>query len=394
MWAVSLFVTKGRVVFSLAGMAVVMVGCSGFSALPPVSPASLSSMNSPNSGSSGATVVPSSVAPSGLGLASSSVSAPAPAPAPAPGAGASGESSGDESDVVGWPYRFTPWARRSLLAPVLAQGLSSSLSKKDYDGDIERTPGKTLGTRIWYFTDTEQHVSDQGGFGGSMGATGCVSTHAARNPAAATIESNSKHSVSHEDYLWAYEHVKPDNEPMPQLSAERHQYFERQRVAFGLSVDEADAIFAYTARFYHVNQDLRSSQPSPASLVFATVINRGLEKLPNYRGTVYRNIWPFPGYKDRYRSGAIVSEVALTSTRLSLRDGPMMSEKEPIRFVISSLHGHDISAFSAHWENEAEIFFKTGTKFRVTDVKQVGNFNGYDGRTLYGLEFHMEELSE
>lgn len=198
--------------------------------------------------------------------------------------------------------------------------------------------------------------------------------------------------ITHEEYIKAYEQVKPDNEPVKQLSAKRKKFFEQQRVINNLTEDEAHAIYSYTVRLYYVNQDLRKDHPSESALVFAKVLDQGLNKLPKYKGVVYRNIWPFAGYKERYKKGALVTEKAFTSTSQAFGDGPMMSPKEPIRFIIESLSGRNISAFSAYWKRETEILFKTNTNFFVSDVLTVNNFKNHQGEALSGLEIHMKEI--
>jgi hypothetical protein len=213
---------------------------------------------------------------------------------------------------------------------------------------------------------------------------GCATTSPSRFPAST--------QVSHGQYLAAYEHVKPDQEPMPPRSVEDLKAAEEARIQYGLSADEADAIYAYTARFYYVNKTLRQAHPSAAALTYAAVVNNGLEKLPPYEGTVYRNFWPFPGYRERYAEQELPLETAFTSTSDKFGDGPMMSEKEPIRFIIQSKTGRNISAFSAHRTSETEILFRTNTRFHVSKVETVSNFQDYNHNPLTGTQIIMEEV--
>jgi len=79
-----------------------------------------------------------------------------------------------KQDIAHWHFRFTPWSKRTLLAPVLAQALSAPLSQGS-GANLSQTFGNTLGTRIWYFADTEKNVADQGGFGGGACSTQALS---------------------------------------------------------------------------------------------------------------------------------------------------------------------------------------------------------------------------
>lgn len=160
---------------------------------------------------------------------------------------------------------------------------------------------------------------------------------------------------------------------------------------FNLTEEEALAMFSYTQRLYIVNQDLRQKTPKKESVIFASVLNSGIEKMPVYVGTVYRNIWPFPGWKERYSKGNTVTELAFTSTRAEKLDGPMTSPTEPIRFVIHSKNGRDISKFS-QYSHEKEILFKTLSTFKVLDVRTAHDFEVMGRRDLMGTEIHMEEL--
>jgi hypothetical protein len=71
-------------------------------------------------------------------------------------------------------------------------------------------------------------------------------------------------------------------------------------------------------------------------------------------------------------------------------DGVMADPQDPIRFIILSKNGRDISAFS-YYSQEREVLFKTGTHFKVMDVQWVHDFN-INGQVLSGTEIHMEEL--
>lgn len=97
------------------------------------------------------------------------------------------------------------------------------------------------------------------------------------------------------------------------------------------------------------------------------LINEALDFLPNYEGTVYRGLWvtghmgdPVAEIKAEFPEGSVYDSKEFIST--SKIQGRFDSR---VNFVIASKTGKDIEEFTLGKEEEREVLFKTGTKFKV-----------------------------
>lgn len=140
-----------------------------------------------------------------------------------------------------------------------------------------------------------------------------------------------------------------------------------------LSDDELRALNQYlSSDSYKINDKLRRMQQlTEEEQFFIQKLDEALDKMPEYRGTVYRSISDF-GIDDvdifvaAYEAGRKKIYLAYTSASRSVYD-----ESFPIQYVIESRHGRDITKYNP---KEQEILFKRGTKFRVLKV---------EGNTIY-----------
>ena len=135
-------------------------------------------------------------------------------------------------------------------------------------------------------------------------------------------------------------------------------------------LDEKDiyAIDQYkSARSYRINAGLRGEGPlSDADKAIVKDIDKAIQKLPVYEGTVYRSLSSdmmidADSFWERYRPGTIVVEPAYTSVSESVYDDGM-----DIQMVIQSKNGRDMREYNP---NESEVLFQRGTKFKVVKVE-------------------------
>ena len=135
-----------------------------------------------------------------------------------------------------------------------------------------------------------------------------------------------------------------------------------------LTEDEKAAINAYiSSESYKINEKLRSGMPlTKEEKWLVDNLDSALEKLPKYKGTVYRSLdssmidnpaefWRL------HQPGNVVQYSAFTSTSLNVYDGNM-----DIQCVIKSNKGRDITAFNP---NEQEVLFGRDSNFIITEVK-------------------------
>lgn len=143
--------------------------------------------------------------------------------------------------------------------------------------------------------------------------------------------------------------------------------------AKGLTAAHAGHIAAYTGSQYKAtNAALRQGAMTEKQWNHVSQLNNALDKLPDYKGTVYRKADLGPNQFKLYTPGLIVEERAFTSTSTS--KGTWSGSYQ---YVIKSETGKDVKPFSLH-KNENEVLFRSGTRFKVTAVK--------------GNEIHMEEV--
>jgi SPP1 gp7 family putative phage head morphogenesis protein len=96
----------------------------------------------------------------------------------------------------------------------------------------------------------------------------------------------------------------------------------------------------------------------------------GLDKLPTYKGAVYRGVKSNATLAERiaeqYEPGQTVVESAFTSTSRN----PQAAFTGKVQFAINSKTGRDISRISAMGKLEQEVLFKPETRFLVLDKTQ------------------------
>jgi hypothetical protein len=130
----------------------------------------------------------------------------------------------------------------------------------------------------------------------------------------------------------------------------------------GVSRAESAAIYDYTNSFYQkLNPALRQRTRDLNITAFAKTLDLALDKLAPYKGWVKRGTNFSAETKAKYVKGAIVSDLAYTSTS---RNKQFNGDDQ---LTIYSKTGRYIATLSATHAEE-EVLFKRGTKFLVTEV--------------------------
>jgi hypothetical protein len=131
-----------------------------------------------------------------------------------------------------------------------------------------------------------------------------------------------------------------------------------------LSAAEAVPIIAYSGSHYGaVNEQLRKGTMSVTQFKFMKSLNSALDKLPAHKETTYRKADLTPEQFAAYVPGHVVEERGFTST--SKNQGTWSGA---YNFTVHGKSGRDIQDLSSH-PSEAEVLFKSGTRFHVVSVK-------------------------
>lgn len=93
----------------------------------------------------------------------------------------------------------------------------------------------------------------------------------------------------------------------------------------------------------------------------------GLNKLDAYVGEVYRHDKSFGGFTEVYREGAMISDMAFTSSTYNAESLMSLSSEVDILTIMKSKTGRFIKPLSPS-QHEDEVLFKPGTRFLVRKV--------------------------
>lgn len=130
-----------------------------------------------------------------------------------------------------------------------------------------------------------------------------------------------------------------------------------------LSKPEAVILREYTGHSaQQINAELRSNKPSLKALSFARILNRALNKLPSYKGNVWRDVDLPEKALAAYSVGEVVTEKGFVSS--SRDEFERFDSARPHRLLIHSKNGKVIEKISV-LPLEYEVLFSSGTKFKV-----------------------------
>ncbi|XVJ70102.1 MAG: hypothetical protein HEQ39_10940 [Rhizobacter sp.] len=93
----------------------------------------------------------------------------------------------------------------------------------------------------------------------------------------------------------------------------------------------------------------------------ADIVSRGLSKLPNYEGTVYRGVEFDSGQSEQLMPGQVVEFAGLSSSSFTRAGANYKSHL----LIIESTEGKDVSAVS-RYAKQGEVVFNKGARFEVT----------------------------
>ncbi|MDO4763728.1 MAG: ADP-ribosyltransferase [Flavobacteriaceae bacterium] len=156
-----------------------------------------------------------------------------------------------------------------------------------------------------------------------------------------------------------------------------------------IDIEELNAINLYTGNYYYdINRYLRGrnvtiDKRQGFTKVFykkiAETIDNGLEKLPKFKGIVYRGanlpMEVIDLYKEAFKNKGIIVEKAFVSADLLssvLKNSHYLGNT---KFYITSKNGRIIEKISKFNFTEKEVLFKSNTKFKITNfVKSEDNY--------------------
>lgn len=132
-----------------------------------------------------------------------------------------------------------------------------------------------------------------------------------------------------------------------------------------LDADDLAALAHYTGPGYQeLNLALREGALDAPQQARVDALNKALEKLPPYEGTVVRGTNLPADVLEQYRPGDVITEPAFTSTSMDHTVAQSPTFAGNTEFRIWSTTGRDVSSVSMY-PDEQEILFPAGSKFYV-----------------------------
>ena len=144
----------------------------------------------------------------------------------------------------------------------------------------------------------------------------------------------------------------------------------------GLTDDEQGAILAYkSGGSYTLNTKLRENMElDEYEQQIVDNLDRALEKLPTYKGTVYRNI-QFDGFgdkaaRDAFVAGHVVDDLALYeaySSTSTAMDGYVLEGDYVVHLVIESVSGRNMAGYGNNFESE--VLLPRNSRFITNSIE-------------------------
>jgi pimeloyl-ACP methyl ester carboxylesterase len=133
-----------------------------------------------------------------------------------------------------------------------------------------------------------------------------------------------------------------------------------------LSAFDYAAIQEFTEATYLVNWPSGSDRPRPSRRLLEHTVRLACEKLPDYRGLVFRRVGLQPEELGRYREGQTITLPGVASALPRLAGSSGLN----VELRIWSETGKDITAYST-FPDRPEVVFAPGTEFRVDSRIQI-----------------------
>jgi hypothetical protein len=106
-------------------------------------------------------------------------------------------------------------------------------------------------------------------------------------------------------------------------------------------------------------------------------VNHGLSELPPHPGTTYRGTRIPESMLDDYKVGHVVSDPAFWSTSESEAVAQSFRGGGNALFEVHGMTGRDVVQLSRYGSSEAEVLFRSGTRFEILDKINMGNYTKY-----------------
>ena len=161
----------------------------------------------------------------------------------------------------------------------------------------------------------------------------------------------------------------------------KHYESEAKALGYPISGFQCALIKNYSNGGYSsVNTALRAGSVTEAQHVYAKMVNKALQAMPTYTGTLKRGSNLGADVQALYKVGHVVEERAFTSS--SIKDGFGGNTQ----FVVTAIgkRGAHIKKLS-HYPGEDEVLFAARTFFKVTKV---------EGSPGGKMVVHMEEMED
>lgn len=148
-----------------------------------------------------------------------------------------------------------------------------------------------------------------------------------------------------------------------------------------LEDDEQRALNQYVSSdSYKINEKLRTrSQLTDEEKQFVTSLDKALDKMPDYQGTVYRNFTldmvsdeEFDKFNMLHSEGSSVLYDGYTSTSKD-QEGYTIDGDNVVSITIKVKHGKDINHFGYGVPEEQEVLLKRGTVLKIIKARRGDN---------------------
>lgn len=146
---------------------------------------------------------------------------------------------------------------------------------------------------------------------------------------------------------------------------------------FALENEEKSALNRYVSSdSYKINEKLRTrSQLTDEEKQFVSSLDKALGKMPDYQGTVYRNITldmvsdeEFDSFIRQHSVGSFIGYEGYTSTSKD-KEGYTIDGNKIVSITMNVKQGKDINHFGYGVPEEQEVLLERGAKFEITKAQ-------------------------
>lgn len=136
-----------------------------------------------------------------------------------------------------------------------------------------------------------------------------------------------------------------------------------------ITKEELQSLQAYTASDYRkINRAMISGKLTPEIEKEVDSINSALDKMPKFKGELYRGMSMPPNIDNLLIEWGKGKEITMDSFTSTSKKESVAKGFGDFQIKLKSKNGADISSLS-EFEDESEVLFKTGSKFKVKSIK-------------------------